>query len=359
MKRHEIRHNRWVIHNPILRGGYFTARVRDKKTGETKYYATRQKVQRNALEAARDWVDRLKAEEEAPEAMNFETAYGDYLEAKRTTHRAITQKSYRDDAARYFFPTFGKVVLSSIRFVDVEKWVRVLEAKGLGPSTRRSYVERLGAFFNWAKKREFMAENPVHKLDPIRVKERVKPRVLTVDEARRLLAAPMAERLRLAILLSLHTGLRRKNVAELVWGQVDLARRRIFIPGPYMKAGFHFETAINLELAAELRKLPFLDPKAAVLGAKILRPDMGFTNALARAGLPHMRWHDLRHTFAAWVGKHGSHDMKMALMGHAARDQSDEYGGVSFEEKLEFIDTLSPLLIGPESSKVSGSQGTM
>ena len=102
---------------------------------------------------------------------------------------------------------------------------------------------------------------------------------------------------------SVETGLRMRNATGLTWSQVDIRRRLLVIPAARAKAG---ETiAVPLSSGAlrvlkaqrglhETHVFPFRGrPVDDCNGAT-------FKAAAARAGVPWLRWHDLRHTWASW-----------------------------------------------------------
>jgi len=68
--------------------------------------------------------------------------------------------------------------------------------------------------------------NPVRKVKFFSEKDRMKERVLTEDEESRLLEAS-PEELKPIILTALHTGMRRKEILNLQWKDVDLEKKYI------------------------------------------------------------------------------------------------------------------------------------
>lgn len=123
------------------------------------------------------------------------------------------------------------------------------------------------------------------------------------------------------------TGIRMGNVRDLKWTQIDISRRIAFVPSSSHKnRTFH---AIPLGDAAItlLRSVPqihgnvfvYCPPIKGGLGEP--RAITGTFNTKAyrkariRAGLPDLRWHDLRHVFASWLALTGASDRVLMLMG--------------------------------------------
>ena len=74
------------------------------------------------------------------------------------------------------------------------------------------------------KEREWVAENPVHKVSKEKVRNLIER--LTAEEERRLLAASPGW-LQEIIVFAINTGLRQSEILNLQWDQVDLFRRTI------------------------------------------------------------------------------------------------------------------------------------
>jgi integrase len=132
------------------------------------------------------------------------------------------------------------------------------------------------------------------------------PRWLTRAEYARL-RRELAEDLRIAADFAVYTGLRMRSQAQLTWDRVDLKAKRAWIPGAQMKAGRHHGVWLSSAALTALRAA-----KKRPQGERVFRSahadnfnTKAFRSAAARAGLKGLRWHDLRHTFAAWAVQAG------------------------------------------------------
>lgn len=133
------------------------------------------------------------------------------------------------------------------------------------------------------------------------------PRWLSQAEFARL-KAKLAPELAIAAEFAVYTGLRMRSQAQLTWDRVDLRTRRLWIPRQHMKAGGDHgiplsPTAVRVLRAARRR---------GAGDARVFRSWFGgnfntkaFRSAAKAAGLEGLRWHDLRHTFAAWAVQSG------------------------------------------------------
>ncbi|HEX4596613.1 MAG TPA: site-specific integrase, partial [Burkholderiaceae bacterium] len=119
---------------------------------------------------------------------------------------------------------------------------------------------------------------------------------------------------------ALATGLRDSNVRGLLWQNVDLGRRVARVWGEDAKAGELIPVPLADDAVAVLQGCLGEHPTHVFTFAKIgkkgrilwRRPitsgsnNTGFRKARVRAGLPKLRWHDLRHTWATWHAQAGT-----------------------------------------------------
>ena len=135
------------------------------------------------------------------------------------------------------------------------------------------------------------------------------PRFLTAQEFRRL-RRQLPPHLELAARFAVLTMLRMRSMLRLTWDRIDLKRRRAWIPGMQMKGGAAYGLPLSQEAIRVLRALRKLNPEGAHVFQWEGRPiddcnTRAFENAVERAGIGHLRWHDLRHTGASWAVQNG------------------------------------------------------
>jgi integrase len=102
---------------------------------------------------------------------------------------------------------------------------------------------------------------------------------------------------------SVETGLRMQNATGLTWSQVDLPRKTLFIPAARAKAGETIAIPLSTRAVAILKAQK--DKHAERVFIFRGRPFAEcngpyFKKAAKNAGVPWLRWHDLRHTWASW-----------------------------------------------------------
>jgi integrase len=133
-------------------------------------------------------------------------------------------------------------------------------------------------------------------------------RWITEAEAARLLAAlpphlsDMAE-------FALATGLRARNVRELVWSQVDLSRQIAWLYADQVKNNTDLTLPLNTTAIAVIRRrIGSHDTHVFSYRGKPLcniNAD-AWQRACTLAGITDFRWHDLRHTWASWHVQNGT-----------------------------------------------------
>ena len=127
--------------------------------------------------------------------------------------------------------------------------------------------------------------------------------------------------LNLAARFAVLTLLRKTSQARLIWDRVDLARRWALIQGERTKTGKPFGIPLSEEAVAILRECLRWSPG----GDRVFQYDGkpigdfnrgAFQKAARRAGLPHLRWHDLRHTGASWAVQSGVTLQQLMVLGN-------------------------------------------
>jgi len=103
------------------------------------------------------------------------------------------------------------------------------QQKGFSPKTLHEYQNAASSLFVWMERNERLESNPLRRVGKVERKghETVKRRSFTNEEMRRLLAE--AGLYGLGYLAAVNTGLRRKELASVQWGDVHLEVDRPFI----------------------------------------------------------------------------------------------------------------------------------
>lgn len=166
-------------------------------------------------------------------------------------------------------------------------------------SVKRDTVKRdvttLKAILNKAVREGFLDRLPAF---PRFRREKARTRWLTPEEVDRLVAAA-AKHLRPLIRFAVDTGGRRGELLSLDWRYVDMRGKRITFTDT--KNGEDRTVRLCDRAVAILAALGPKDsgPVFTFRGSSMKEITNGFQTARRKAGLPDVRFHDLRHTFAS------------------------------------------------------------
>ncbi len=281
----------------------------------------------------------------------------DYLAHVEALRSPATTRKYREQWEAYVVPMFGTRKVASITLADVAKLHRKLSDK---PVTANRVAALLGAFFSYAGRQGAIPThvNPTRGLE--RYAEKGKERFLTPAEFSALgdalakaekvgLVAP--EHLRrqkggknrpksadvptpadpfaiAALRLMALTGARSGEVLSLRWDAVDLERGFLRLgmtkTGPSVRplGGAAKELLANLP---HVQGNPHVFP-GRVKGAHLDNVKRLWSSVRVAAGLPDVRLHDLRHSFASGAAAAGQPLLVIGkLLGHRQVSTSAKY----------------------------------
>jgi integrase len=169
-------------------------------------------------------------------------------------------------------------------------------------------------------------------------------RWLTTGQAERLLEH-LPEHLKAVARFSLATGLRKRNVVELEWSQVDLQRRIAWVHPDQAKARKAIAVPLNAEAIVVLRDQAgkHVCRVFTYSGLPVRQVNTkAWRKALERAGIEDFRWHDLRHTWASWHVQAGTPlHVLQELGGWESVEMVRKYARLAADHLTEYADRLS------------------
>jgi integrase len=252
--------------------------------------------------------------------------------------RPSTARSYRETVERYVRPAVGQVALAKLEPEHVQRMLAALTARGdLSPTTVRYAYAILRIALGRALKSGRVIRNVCTLIDPP-AKAHRELRPLSAQQVRDFLAGIAGDRLEALYLAALGTGLRQGELLALRWQDVDLERGDLAVSHT-LQRGTRSLAEPKTDRARRTLRLP-RQVTAALLAHRSRQsivPLVGliFTTQhgtaldsrnvtrylqrhLARLGLPHQRFHDLRHAFATLMIESGE-DLGVVsrILGHA------------------------------------------
>ncbi len=281
---------------------------------------------------------------------------------------ANTLKNYGRDLERYsHFLRSRKETLVTAGAGDISAFLEVLEAEGLAASTAALKCSALRQFYAFLYEEGHRADNPAAAIDRPKIR-RPLPKILTVDETRRLVEAACGKdaralRLRAMIELLYAAGLRVSELVSLPLSAASNAREAIIVKGKGGKerlvpVGGAARRALEeylpvrnefLAVAADGEKAPsrFLFPSRGKTGHVTAARFAQLVKELAAAaGIRPERVspHVLRHAFATHLLSGGA-DLRavQAMLGHADITTTEIYTHVAQERLKDLVFTAHPL----------------
>ncbi len=353
-------------HRVYKRRGYWYVDFTDMRTGKRVWRATDATNRRQAdailAKITTENVERGYFEDRKPLRTLFEDFVSEYLAWAKTNKR-----SWRDDEIwlnRFRREWPGKL-LSEItpHMVEQYKAKRCQEPrKNTKDATKlvsRNTVNHelccLKAFFNKAILWEKANTNPVKFVRAYRVDDR-RMVYLNREQIHQLLEAcksKVAPHLLPMVQIALNTGMRRGEILNLRWEDIDYKgnviniresksdrKRGVPMNETVLEA---LRACVNVEALVEGRSPYVFCDKTGKPYADIKK---GFNNAKARAGLPWLHFHDLRHTFASHLLSNGT-DITVIrdLLGHKSLTMTLRYSHLSRDKKQDAVQKL-PAIIG-------------
>ena len=196
---------------------------------------------------------------------------------------------------------------------------------------------------------QLIEENPCKKVRKLH-EPRGRTRFLSEEERERLLLAckqSESKHLYLAVLLSLATGARKKEVWDLSWNDVDLINGVVTFnrtKNDEVRSIPLSESA--LEMLRDRSKIRRIDttkvfpsksnPKQSIL---LERP---WRTALKNAQIEDFRWHDLRHSAASYLAMSGVSLLSIAeILGHKTLQMVKRYSHLSQDHLRDEINKMA------------------
>jgi integrase len=279
----------------------------------------------------------------------------DWLASAAPSLRPTTVQGYESAIRNWIVPRIGGIRLQTVTpqvlqrlYAELSEAGRQNGNGGLSPRSVKLAHTVLHLALGRAAMWRLIPANPAAlKLDlPRQVRREMT--TWTAEEARRFLDATKNDRLAALWVLMLGTGMRRSEAVGLRWEAIDFARNRLAVVSTVVVVGS--KACLSEPKTPESRRVVHLDgPVLTALRAHRKRQaaeqlsagpgwresGLVFTSvvggmldphnvrrtfdlAIAKAGVPQIRLHDLRHTFATLALGAGAHPKQVQeMLGHA------------------------------------------
>jgi integrase len=276
-----------------------------------------------------------------PKKMVFDKLCGEYLHFSKANKTA--QSHRRDEVSiRNLLKTFKGMHISKITAHKVERYM-MMRKDEVKPATVNRELSCMKNMFTKAIQWDILGNNPLRSVKKFK-EPPGRVRYLTDIEIERLLYC-CPKHLKPIIITAFNTGMRKGEILQLQWQDVDMINRVITV-----KSSKNHESRnipINDRLYATLLKLPNSPQSDTyVFLGKYGKPIHSFQNAWERA-LKHtkindFRFHDLRHTFASHLAIQGVRIRTIQeLLGQKTILMTMRYSHLSNKALREAVDKLA------------------
>lgn len=273
--------------------------------------------------------------------LTVEQFLDEWMETKAMTLSSTTLAWYRYVIARHIAPELGRLRMSQLRPVHVQRlYASKLQQVPGGPkpisrSTARCIHRVLHAALSSAVRLQVIERNPCDAVE-VPTGGRPRPRYWRPEEAARFLNAARNDRLFALFHLALGTGLRRGELLGLRWTDVDLDRQSLTVSQVRVRAGSeivtkepktpgsHRSIALSPAVCDTLRRHKEVQSREsalmqeayedhglvfAAIDGRPLNPDyigcQYFRRLISLARVPEINFHGLRHTHATLLALGG------------------------------------------------------
>lgn len=287
----------------------------------------------------------------------------------RNSIKDSSKATYWSDIRQHILPYIGKIKLSALTSEKVQRMYNKLIANGIAPKSVRNTHGILHKALDQAVKLKYIAGNVSDNCEiAVGAKKEMQP--IKDGNLRIFLERIKGNRCEDMLLVAVFTGMRESEIIGLSWDCIDFNRKQIRVyrqlskerkrDGQYVftdlknkkarsfsAADIVFDTLMRVKQEQErekancpgswnnLHNLVFTDDQGKHICTNTLY--MNFKRIVRGMGMPDVRFHDLRHTFATLSIEAGN-DIKTisSSLGHATTAFTmDIYGHVSDKMQRE------------------------
>lgn len=317
-----------------------------KVAGRTKKEAA------EALEAIRTDIRRGDLHFKGQCKVTFKEYAQRYMEEFSKVHK----RSWRRDLAslKNLVPFFGEFRMGKINPFLIEQY-QSKRTQNVKPATVNREMALFKHIFTRAVEQEIVMANPVKRVKFFKV-DNIVNNNLTPEKVTRLLSV-CPEFIRPIVLTAIHTGMRRHEILDLQWADVDLSKGLIHVIKS--KSGKDRWIPINKTLMETLLQLKrgARTEKVFPLERKKRHADLEWhwKKIVRDSGIGKCRFHDLRHFHATRLVELGVDLVTVQnLLGHSNIQVTIRYAHSSPQSQREAVHRLdSALYVASDSERVA------
>lgn len=282
--------------------------------------------------------------------------FEEFVNKQYLPHTREYKKAWQSDLSlitKHLLPAFGQRQIHQIAREDIAALYKKTMSNGAARGTANRVIAVARHIFNLAIQWEIpsLKKNPTK--DVRLVNEQTLERYLSNDDTQKVFEAVIRSEnkmLRYIVPMLILTGARKREVLDSKWVDFDLPNRVWRIPKT--KSGSARYVPISDGVLDLLAGVPRFDGCAYVFpNPDTLYPYQNIFTAWkvarTRAGLPELRIHDLRHSFASFMVNNGRSLYEVQkILGHSQIKTTERYAHLSQETLIGAANIVSQI-VGP------------
>ncbi len=294
---------------------------------------------------------------------------GIWLENERAIMRQSTWSHYEQLTRTYIIPKIGSITLKNLRTEHIQAFYNRLVQEGVGAFTVQKVHILLHGALKLAVEAGTLARNPVSYAHPPKPASK-EMKILDESQVSQFLVYVMGHRWEALFRLAIVTGMRQMELLGLKWDDLDWIQQTIRVERQLIRPKSHSSVTFQSTKTKYGRRIIDLDRETIELlrahydhnsrgsddglmfttsnGTPILPRNLlrDFYILLEGAGLPRIRFHDLRHTAASLMLNHGVQPIVVSRrLGHSKVSITlDIYGHLIPGMQAEAAELISELI---------------
>ncbi len=283
--------------------------------------------------------------------------YSDFFEQHYMPYVKVRKRSWKTDLGFHRLrlkAEFGDLRLNQITRQHIQTFHTRLSNEGLAAATSNHYLKLLKHSLNLAIDWDMLETNPASRI-PLLPEDNKIENLLSDEQLERLLSVLKTDENRNVCLIAiflLSTGVRLNEALQAKWTHVDQKNRVWRIPAANSKSKRTRAVPLNDSALDVLNQLTTRDRyENLFVNFQTQLPYTTISKVWGRlrtkAGLPHLRIHDLRHQFASFLVNSGQTlFMVQQILGHSSPAVSQRYSHLSTKTMMEAANTASVMIKG-------------
>jgi site-specific recombinase XerD len=319
-------------------GHFLSGRLRWKSTGKKK--------KSDALKVLLQFEKLVKEKSNEQSLSKLTTEFLSYAKGNYAKNTLALYKI----ALEHLLSVTGDCALSFITPKHID-YYKINRLKAVSAVTVNIELESLRAFFNTAIRWKYLDVNPCNCVAFVREPEQV-PTFLTKEDFEKLLSLIKEQWLREIVIFAVITGLRRGEIVNLKWSDIDLERKLLNV-----QSSPNFSTKLG-----KRRTIPLSEVAFHLLQSRFGKGTSEFVFSLndqkisegwlthkfkyyvyeAKLNNDKLHFHSLRHTFASWLVQDGVSLYEVQkLLGHSNISVTQVYSHLQPETLHSTVNRIS------------------